>query len=61
MAPVTIDPWNPEDYERYRSERSQPFWDLAALVKPAPSLQIVDLGCGTGELTRELHRSLGAA
>ncbi|MFI5182515.1 MAG: methyltransferase domain-containing protein [Thermoanaerobaculia bacterium] len=58
---MTIDPWNPDDYECYRKERSQPFWDLAALVKPAPSLQVVDLGCGTGELTRELHRSLGAA
>ncbi len=60
MTAVTIDPWNPEDYERYRRERTQPFWDLAALVKPAPRLHVLDLGCGTGELTRELHRGLSA-
>jgi len=60
MLPVTIDPWNPEDYERYRHERSQPFWDLAALVKPQPAMQVVDLGCGTGNLTLELHRKLAA-
>jgi len=61
MLPVTIDPWNPEDYDRYRHERSHPFRDLAALVKPAPGLQVLDLGCGTGELTRELHLRLGAS
>ena len=61
MLPVAIDPWNPDDYERYRHERSQAFRDLAALVKPAPGLEVVDLGCGTGELTRELHRNLEAS
>jgi trans-aconitate 2-methyltransferase len=54
------DPWNPEQYERFRKERRQPFDDLLALVRPAPGLRVVDLGCGTGELTAELHRKLGA-
>ncbi len=48
-------PWKPEQYERFRSERSQPFFDLLALVEPAPAARVVDLGCGTGELTRVLH------
>lgn len=48
-------PWKPEQYERFRNERSQPFFDLLALVEPAPGGRVVDLGCGTGELTRVLH------
>jgi trans-aconitate 2-methyltransferase len=52
--------WNPEQYRRFERERSQPFRDLAALVRPGPNMRIVDLSCGTGELTRELHRMFGA-
>lgn len=57
---MAVDPWNPDDYEKYRHERSQPFWDLAALVKQEPRMRVVDLGCGTGELTLGLHRKLAA-
>ena len=53
--------WDPSQYERFRAERSQPFFDLVALVAPAPRMRAVDLGSGTGELTRELHRRLGCA
>jgi len=52
--------WSPEQYERFKTERRQPFDDLLALVEKRPLMRIVDLGCGTGELTRELHQSLGA-
>jgi len=52
--------WNPAQYERFRDERSQPFFDLLDLVQPQPEMRVVDLGCGTGELTRELHRRLAA-
>jgi trans-aconitate 2-methyltransferase len=52
--------WNPEQYERFKVERAQPFHDLLALVEHRPRMQIVDLGCGTGELTRELHQHLSA-
>ena len=45
------DPWDPRQYERYRSEREQPFHDLLALVRPRPGMRAVDLGCGTGTLT----------
>jgi trans-aconitate 2-methyltransferase len=54
------DPWNPEQYARFRNERSQPYFDLLALVQPKPAMRVVDLGCGTGELTRLLHNQIRA-
>ncbi len=53
-------PWNPSQYELFKAERSRPFYDLLALVRPRTGMRVVDLGCGTGELTRELHARLGA-
>lgn len=53
--------WDPDQYERFRTERAKPFWDLAGLLQPCPGGRVVDLGCGTGELTRELHRHLQAS
>jgi len=52
--------WNPDQYEKFKDERKQPFRDLMALVEPRPHMRIADLGCGTGELTRELHDHLHA-
>ncbi|HYY52180.1 MAG TPA: methyltransferase domain-containing protein [Myxococcales bacterium] len=54
------DTWSPPRYERFRAERTQPFWDLAALVEPRSGMRIADLGCGTGELTAQLHEKLQA-
>jgi trans-aconitate 2-methyltransferase len=54
------DVWKPEIYARFRAERSRPFFDLLAMVRPAPGMRVVDLGCGTGELTAEAHKRLGA-
>ena len=54
------DPWSPEQYDRFRDERRQPFFDLLALVRSRPGMRVVDLGCGSGELTQLLHRQLGA-
>ena len=53
--------WDPAQYDRFRDERQQPFFDLLALVEPRPGMRVVDLGCGTGELTRTLHQRLAAA
>src|SRR5262249_33562076 len=52
--------WNPEQYDRFKRERQQPFFDLLALVRPKSDLTVVDLGCGTGELTHILHERLRA-
>jgi trans-aconitate 2-methyltransferase len=57
---VAADSWSPGQYARFASERAQPFWDLAALVEPLAGGAVVDLGCGTGELTRALHERSGA-
>ena len=54
------DVWEPAQYQRFRKERARPFHDLLALVEPRPSLRAADLGCGTGDLTLLLHRTLGA-
>lgn len=55
------DVWNPDQYHRFRRERSQPFHDLLGLVRQAPGMRVADLGCGTGELTAELHAKLAAS
>ena len=52
---MSTDTWDPAQYERFERERSAPFFDLLDLVKPCPGGRVVDLGCGTGELTRALH------
>ena len=51
-------PWNPEQYHKFQSERSAPFYDLLKLVKIRPQIKAIDLGCGTGELTRVLADAL---
>jgi trans-aconitate 2-methyltransferase len=53
--------WSPEQYARFAAERRQPFDDLLRLVERRVALRVVDLGCGPGELTRELHEALAAA
>ncbi|MEK6373413.1 MAG: methyltransferase domain-containing protein [Acidobacteriota bacterium] len=52
--------WSPEQYEKFKSERAQPFRDLLALIEHRPRMRVVDFGCGTGELTRALHDHLQA-
>ena len=52
--------WAPEVYQRFQAERKQPFLDLLSLIEHRPHMRVADLGCGTGELTRELHETLSA-
>jgi trans-aconitate 2-methyltransferase len=58
---LPTDTWDPTQYERFSDERSAPFFDLLALVEPCEGAQVVDLGCGTGQLTRVLHERTGAS
>jgi len=51
-------PWDPTQYHKFQAERSAPFFDLLELVEVRPQLKVVDLGCGTGELTRQLADAL---
>ncbi len=50
--------WDVGQYEKFKAQRSQPFYDLLAMVQPSEGMRCIDLGCGTGELTRELHLRL---
>jgi trans-aconitate 2-methyltransferase len=57
---TTIDTWDPRQYDKFQREREQPFYDLLALVRRRTAMRVVDLGCGTGKLTRVLHDRLQA-
>ncbi|MEH6305730.1 methyltransferase domain-containing protein [Olivibacter sp. CPCC 100613] len=47
--------WNPIVYNKFKKERYAPFYDLLALISSKKGMRtIVDLGCGTGELTKML-------
>ena len=52
--------WDPGQYERFAAERAAPFFDLLGLIEPLDAPRVVDLGCGTGELTVQAHIQLGA-
>lgn len=58
---MSADAWNPAQYEKFRTERMQPYYDLVGLIRPRPAMRVVDLGCGTGELTVMLAETLQAA
>jgi trans-aconitate 2-methyltransferase len=51
-------PWDPKRYEQFAEQRFLPFEDLVALINVRPGLRVVDIGCGTGELTRRLAELL---
>jgi trans-aconitate 2-methyltransferase len=48
--------WDPQVYGRYAAERARPFVDLVTRVPAEAPRVVVDLGCGTGELTASLAR-----
>ena len=48
--------WDPKQYQRFGDERSRPFHELVQRINAGPKdlKQIVDLGCGPGNLTATL-------
>jgi len=46
--------WDLAQYAQFRSERARPFYDLLARIPAHDVRAAADLGCGSGELTREL-------
>jgi len=46
--------WDADQYEKFRAERTRPFWDLLSRIPDRSYKTIVDLGCGTGDLTAAL-------
>lgn len=47
-------PWNPSLYDKFKKERFAPFDDLLRLIDAREGMSVIDLGCGTGELTSRL-------
>jgi trans-aconitate 2-methyltransferase len=48
--------WDPATYLRFGDERGRPFLDLVAQIGADAPEQVVDLGCGPGNLTALLTR-----
>jgi len=46
--------WDPATYLRFADERSRPFLDLTQRIGAEAPATVADLGCGPGQLTREL-------
>jgi trans-aconitate 2-methyltransferase len=43
--------WDPQQYGQFAGERARPFLDLISRIGASSPRRVVDLGCGSGELT----------
>ncbi len=48
--------WDPTQYSKFSGHRDRPFLDLIAQIKATTPRRVVDLGCGSGNLTSLLAR-----
>lgn len=48
--------WDPKLYLKFANQRARPAADLIAQIKLDHPQSIIDLGCGTGNSTEQLHR-----
>lgn len=51
-------PWNPDRYRQFEAQRAAPLDDLLSLIAVRDGLRVVDLGCGSGEITARLAAML---
>jgi len=48
--------WNPEQYLKFKNERTQPSMDLVSRIKIEKADFIIDIGCGPGNSTQILRQ-----
>ncbi len=48
--------WNPQQYLKFKNERTQPSIDLAAKVRIENPATVIDIGCGPGNSTQVLRQ-----
>ena len=48
--------WNPQQYLKFKSERTQPSIDLVARIMISNPETVIDIGCGPGNSTQIIHR-----
>jgi trans-aconitate 2-methyltransferase len=53
--------WDPAQYHKFQAERFLPFEDCLRLIERREGMRVIDLGCGTGELTTRLANVLRAS
>jgi len=53
--------WDPKQYDKFKRERNEPFFDLVQLIQPVHHSRILDLGCGNGALTKFIHEKFHAS
>jgi trans-aconitate 2-methyltransferase len=58
---ITSSTWDPAQYLKFSNERVRPAFDLLAQVPLAAAAHVVDLGCGTGNMTVILKQRFPAA
>lgn len=58
---ITASSWDPAQYLKFSNERVRPAFDLLAQVPLETASRVVDLGCGTGNMTTILKQRFAAA
>ncbi len=58
---ITSSTWDPAQYLKFSNERIRPALDLLAQIPQIAAKHVVDLGCGTGNMTAILKQRFPAA